>query len=840
MTVMSQLSTLESAGLIRLAQFEPDLEYLFRHTLVQDAAYATLLTSDRKRLHQEVGEAIEHLYPERLNEYAAMLARHFEQAGNDQHALEYFSRAGDAALASYANQEAESQYRSALALVCTAPQRAPLLFGLGEALYRQSRFDDAIQTWREGIELYYTLGDMDGVARLYARSARAAWYGGDQPKGLGLCQEGLDTVAGAPESPDLARLLHEAGRAYYFNGLPDKALPLCEQALEMAERLGAVDVQADTLATLGAFARLPNDESAAILTKAAELAESVGLLEVAARAHHNLAGAKKAMEGEQKAAREHMLRAAELGRQRGAASEELLSRTAAAGMSLGMGELAAVESVLPELERLQRALPDPTSAQHDIGDLKAVLLEFQGRWAESLQLWRDSCADARRRGDLQRLANAATNLAEALLMCDRLAELEYEDVPEGVLAEAEVVMLEAVQVGDRGLGTDAWARCHLAMVYARQGRFQDARDLLAEAAETRDDGAAVWNELAQAQAQGMLAVAEGRWSDALSAFETAADLCTRLDLRGMWARTLWDWAEVHAARGEPQDLERAETLLRKARAICEEMGSPYYAGLVEKRLQALRTEAYAQTLALGKVAQELAVAGRIQEGLLPRETPYIPGWQLAATLEPARETSGDFYDFIPLPNQCLGIVVADVSDKGAGAALYMALSRTLLRTYAVEYPSQPELALAAINARILADTHTDMFVTLFYGILDPHSGTLTYCNAGHNPPYLLSAEGLQRLHKPGLPLGILEDTSWELGTAQITPGDALILYTDGVTDAQKQDGTMFGEERLLQVLRACRGCSAQEMESALLSEIHGFVGDAPRFDDLTLMVIARA
>jgi serine phosphatase RsbU (regulator of sigma subunit) len=839
MTVMSQLSTLESAGLIRLAQFEPDLEYLFRHTLVQDAAYATLLTTDRKRLHQVVGEAIEHLYPDRLNEYAAMLARHFEQAGNDQHALQYFSRAGDTALASYANQEAESQYRSALALVCTGPQRALLLFGLGEALYRQSRFDDAIQTWREGIELCHTLGDMDGVARLYARSARAAWYAGDQPRGLSLCQEGLDMIAGAPASRDLASLMHETGRAYYFNGLPDKALPLCQQALDMAERLGAVDVQADTLATLGAFARLPTDESVAVLTKAAELAESIGLLEIAARAHHNLAGAKKAMDGEQKAAREHMLRAAELGRQRGAASEELLSRTAAAGMSFAMGELAAVEEALPELERLQRALPDPKSAQHDIGDLKAALLEFQGRWAESLQLRRDSYADARRRGDLQRLVNSATSLAEGLLMCDRLAEMEYEDASEGVLAEAEAVMLEAVQAGDRGLGTDTWARCYLAMVYARQGRFGDARDLLAEVKETRDDGAAVWNELAQAQAVGMLAAAEKRWPDALSAFETAADLCTRLHQRGMWARILWDWAEVHAARGEPQDLERAETLLRKARAICEEMGSSYYVGVVEKRLQALRTEAYAQALALGKVAQELAVAGRIQEGLLPRETPYIPGWQLAATLEPARETSGDFYDFIPLPNRGLGIVVADVSDKGAGAALYMALSRTLLRTYAAEYPDQPELTLTAVNARILADTDTDMFVTLFYGILDPHSGTLTYCNAGHNPPYLLNAHGLQPLQKTGLPLGILKDATWEVNSAQIPPGEALVLYTDGVTDAQGQDGDMFGQDRLLAVLRDCRGRSAQEMEDGLLSEIHQFVGDSPRFDDLTLMVIAR-
>jgi serine phosphatase RsbU (regulator of sigma subunit) len=132
-----------------------------------------------------------------------------------------------------------------------------------------------------------------------------------------------------------------------------------------------------------------------------------------------------------------------------------------------------------------------------------------------------------------------------------------------------------------------------------------------------------------------------------------------------------------------------------------------------------------------------------------------------------------------------------------------------------------------------------MFVTLFYGILDPRSGTVTYCNAGHNPPYLLNADGLQPLPTTGLPLGIVGDTSWEVNTAQIPPGDALVLYTDGVTDAQGQDGAMFGQDRLLRVLRACRGRSAREMEEAVLSAIHEFVGDAPRFDDLTLMVVAR-
>jgi NarL family two-component system response regulator LiaR len=259
--------------------------------------------------------------------------------------------------------------------------------------------------------------------------------------------------------------------------------------------------------------------------------------------------------------------------------------------------------------------------------------------------------------------------------------------------------------------------------------------------------------------------------------------------------------------------------------------------LSERELGVLRLIAEHQ-----KVAQELALAGEIQSSFLPNVLPNVAGWQLAAILEPARETSGDFYDFIRLSSGRLGIVVADVVDKGMGAALYMALCRTLIRTYAAEFDTQPDLVFSVVNRRILQDTHTNLFVTVFYGILDPTTGTLTYCNAGHNPPYLLSAQNrgpVQALRRTGMPLGVLEDAIWEQGSVQIASGDALVLYTDGITEAQDRQEEFFGEKRLLEIVQDSLGRSAQDMQDALLAEVHRFMGDASQFDDITLMAVVR-
>jgi len=243
-----------------------------------------------------------------------------------------------------------------------------------------------------------------------------------------------------------------------------------------------------------------------------------------------------------------------------------------------------------------------------------------------------------------------------------------------------------------------------------------------------------------------------------------------------------------------------------------------------------------------KMERELTLAGEVQASFLPSELPSIPGWQLAVTLKPARETSGDFYDVNPLPNGRFGILVADVVDKGVAAALCMALNWTLIRTYAAEYPTQPELVLGATNRRVLVDTDADQFVTAFYGILDPATGTLVYCNAGHSPPYLIRAqkgEDVQKLIRTGVPLGILEDRTWEQGVVQLAPGDLLVLYTDGVTEAQNPQEALFGEERLLESAQTNLGRPAQDIRDAIITDIYEFVGDAPQFDDITLAIVVR-
>ena len=255
-----------------------------------------------------------------------------------------------------------------------------------------------------------------------------------------------------------------------------------------------------------------------------------------------------------------------------------------------------------------------------------------------------------------------------------------------------------------------------------------------------------------------------------------------------------------------------------------------------------RSEEYARSIALEKVSQEIQIAGQIQASFLPNQFPNIPGWQLAVTLEPAGGLSGDFFDLIPLSRGRLGLVIADVADKGLGAALYMALCRTLIRTYAFEYPSRPDLVISEANDRILQDARANLFITCFYGVLDPEEGTLTYTNAGHNPPIMVKTgedSKVFALVRTGMPLGIENDASWDRSTISINSGDKLILYTDGITEAQNGTGEFYEEKYLVETIINHFNGSAFQLQDEILQEVKKFTDGAPQYDDITLMILER-
>lgn len=249
---------------------------------------------------------------------------------------------------------------------------------------------------------------------------------------------------------------------------------------------------------------------------------------------------------------------------------------------------------------------------------------------------------------------------------------------------------------------------------------------------------------------------------------------------------------------------------------------------------------YRESLENERTAQELRLARQIQATFLPEACPQPAGWSIAATSRPARQVGGDLYDFIPLGAHRLGLVVADVSDKGVPAALFMALSRTVMRAVAAEGRS-PAATLSRVNDLLLADSRSGMFVTMFYGILDTRTGELVYGSAGHNPAYWSRCESgeLVRLDSRGIALGVVEHPIIEEGRIVMQPGDSLVLYTDGVTESLAADEREFGEEGLRQVIRAAGPCPAQALAEAINRAVQEFVGNSPQHDDYTLLVVAR-
>jgi tetratricopeptide (TPR) repeat protein len=557
--------------------------YRFAHALFQQYLYNDLSPGECRLLHGEVASVLEELHEGNLEEVAAPLAHHFSAAGDEEQTLKYLIVAGDRALAAYAHTEAEGHYRRALELAPNEAERAHLLSGLGEALSGQSRFLEAMETWREGIEQYKALADSDGVARLYAHSARDAREANLPGEDLRLGLEGLAAVEGAPDSHGVALLLRMVAGAYCMAPSLEEARPLANRALAMAERLGDVEVQAHTLATLGAFL-LEGDEALEALARAVALAETNDLLQAGARAHNNLGVACASILSDLKAEQSHYRRSAELWRQTGNTPGQVWALTNLGWSLMGFGDFQEVAFTLSHARSLLDEVPEANWAEASVISTEADYLGLCGKWLAAARIFRAQVASARERGDDWRLAQVRYGLGWAVLESLRLglgdAAGEWQEAEEAL---AEAAELYGRQNDPRGVG----ARLLLGILHVLQRRLDDGRRMLAEAREKVPGQTPDWLEAEMQVLVAQIAAAEGRWTEALAALEASAATNARLGVRWCWARGLLDWAEVHVARGEPGDRARARELLRQSQAAFAEMGVPRYATVAAERLQAL-------------------------------------------------------------------------------------------------------------------------------------------------------------------------------------------------------------------------------------------------------------
>lgn len=264
-------------------------------------------------------------------------------------------------------------------------------------------------------------------------------------------------------------------------------------------------------------------------------------------------------------------------------------------------------------------------------------------------------------------------------------------------------------------------------------------------------------------------------------------------------------------------------------------------GIAQQASLAIQNDLIRQELVqTERIEREIQLARQIQETFLPESLPQIPGWELDLRWETAREIGGDFYDIVKLDENRIGLVIADVADKGLPAALYMTVSRTLIRASAAANAS-PAKVLEEVNSLLLNDSSESMFVTAVYAILSLDSGKLTYANAGHSRPLLYRFRGgkVEQLPKGGTALGILETLHLEEHHITIRPGDALILFTDGVTDIQSPEGQFFGEQRLMEIIQQHGKGSVVNMLEELDDEMIEFRRGTPPADDVTLLAIRR-
>lgn len=312
-------------------------------------------------------------------------------------------------------------------------------------------------------------------------------------------------------------------------------------------------------------------------------------------------------------------------------------------------------------------------------------------------------------------------------------------------------------------------------------------------------------------------------------------------------RTASVTAEVDSQLLELDKQTMFDTMLRHPKTACSIVEA------ICKRESVIINESIEQTIKAKITESELAIAQKIQRSFLPDKTPIIPSWSIAGYLKPAREVAGDFYDFIEIPDtDFLGLVIGDVCDKGVGAALFMTLFSSLIRSTSIDknrtqdkpnFDEMENLVHQSIKLTndYIATTHSksSMFASVFFGVLNPHTGQLLYINAGHEAPIIVNTKGIaSTLESTGPVIGLFTDIVHKVATATIQEDEMLFAYTDGATDAKNMSGEQFSEEKLLAIV-AEKVQPAKQVIEKIVNKLYSFIGTTEQYDDITIIVASR-
>lgn len=568
-TLISILEKAEKSQLISetISNQLGKVTYSFVHALIHATIYESMSGLRRQRLHRRAAAAIEAVRPA---DYEA-LAFHYQEGGDLERARQNAMKAGERALALYSNQDAERYFRLILELDGSEGEKATALLGLGQALFRESRFKESMDIWKQAIPIYQQLGDADKVARTYAFISSAARFLGDVEAGIALGEEGLALLKDQPTTLGMVALLRETGNSCTMRGWSDKAGSYFNLALEGADKLENDEEKAETLIRLAfelCFKQGERLEGQQMLQRALELAESSGLMVTAELAHTYMAEFYF-NSGDIPLAMHHTNKAIQLSRELGLAHWELFDLNLTALYHFVLGDTLEFEKIMERCRYLVKVTEPSGPAMLDFHINEAFDCFKTREMARGFVILRETYQLALQAQNMNRLENVVQALSEFLIQ-------------EGEWKEAEQILAEALRIVEE---EDSFLfSCYLTRVYSLQGKLSDARAMLEKALVHAGKDISPLNQFYLIFTKAVLACKEQRWGEGLRYFDEAHAMVSRGGMRLFEVLILRNQAEALIDRGESGDKALACGILERTKSLYQEMSLPAWVKLIENRL----------------------------------------------------------------------------------------------------------------------------------------------------------------------------------------------------------------------------------------------------------------